>query len=295
MLSCSIINRRIIINPASGEDWFDLSGIESFNENLTISNGPDLTTIKLPNLKLIDTFELVNLPKLQNLDISALQSAGSLRLQGLPSLLAVSSLSTIQVAEPGTGYDTSGGIRIISTGLQEIDFLETEGVVGDATVTNISITDNPALAKVDIKGMTMGNADVVITNNGGDQGTSIMLSDAKRLGNINITSAKTLFVPNLATVAGSLDIRESLAQTLDFPALSTIGGNFIVANNPQLSSLKYDHVTQIGNIPVNDPQSPNRSGMFIVGDNSKLQSIALRSNEVFQVGSGILLQGPFSR
>ena len=291
MLSCSMINRPIVLLPAPGETSFTFTNVQRFYASLTVKNASEINSLDAPKLFYADdAFELLDLPNLETLQIPELRYVGSINFRNLPKLRSVLSMSTIRVSNSNPAWNPQERIRISNTGLEEIDFLETDGDPDTLSNTSIVITANPALTKVDIKGLVAGYIGVNITNNELTNGTAISFPDARRLGDVNITSARTLDVPQLNGIRGSLSIRDNMMTGLDLPALAGITGDFFVVNNTKLSSLKFDYLSRVGN-----DKPPNRHGSFIISDNTRLDSLSLPAHNYLKVGGGIIIQGNMTR
>jgi hypothetical protein len=125
----------VIQNPLI-EDLTGLSGLETVNESIAISDLPRLTTVSLAVQSVTESVQIVRNPELTSIELSAAQQVGEVEIHGNPKLSSVRSPSLAAVE-----------------GWFQIDDNESLESIGDfsslATVgERVSITRNDALASL---------------------------------------------------------------------------------------------------------------------------------------------------
>ena len=191
---------------------FQLTGIDSLSL-LQIGVGLNLTamsmlqSVSFPNLQSIGAIlALAFLPSLKTINFSSLRSTGGqLLIQDVPEL-------EVMAISPDLASPTNLGLSFINTGLASINgFISSGG--------SVNIINNTRLSQVDLQ---ITNTNVTLLSNDEVYVGTGYVKIIDNAPSVNIS------LPNLMTTAGSIAFGN--CSELSIPALSIVGGDFVIIN-----------------------------------------------------------------
>ncbi|KAF4633834.1 hypothetical protein G7Y89_g4282 [Cudoniella acicularis] len=277
--SCSNNTLTTVTVQSSTLTSLNLFGCQRIT-NLQISSCPSLVNFSAPDLLWTKNLTVSNLPLLANLSLPSLETVLlSLDWNNLPNLRE-SNLKTHGLDENGNpGTNIYQDLSIISSGIQQLNNLN----FGDTgKIGNIRLVDNPQLELVRFAGLNSSTLLQVFDNN---PSIVLHLEDVTRGGAFNIQNIANIVIPNLATLDGDLIVVGNWFENITAPALTAIGGNMLVANNPSLDNIMLPVLTGIGGGLAN--------GSFTITNNTALTTIELQTLNA--VDGNTSLTGKFTK
>ena len=196
---------------------------------------PKLTTINAPELTSVGAVCITNNDLLETVDCPKLSSIGGDGLTSCPLLINISlpELTTV-----------GGKFIIDNTLLETVDCPKLTTIGGDSLTTNcanLKSINFPELVKV-----------------GGEF-----------IKNQSSSSFTKVSVPKITSVGGNFLANNTLLETVDCPALTTIGTSCLDSNCKNLKSINFPELVQVGNAFFNHQTSSDFTKISI----PKLQSV----------------------
>ncbi|KAF3931993.1 hypothetical protein ABW20_dc0102966 [Dactylellina cionopaga] len=189
-----------------------LNGIVALQGNLVAASSTNLRSLVAGNLSTISgNFSISDAPNLETLRMPLLAVLSSLSLERLPALKTLEFGSGVD----SLGTDYSPELTIRSTGLESIDQINFRYVV------NVEISDNPALSNIDLPLLNVtGNFD--IRNN--SRGTNVTLSKIEWINDLFIgENIKGFNAPKLEQINRNLVISSEELKSISFQNLTYVG------------------------------------------------------------------------
>ena len=241
--SCQTYDGDIIIDSsASGQ--IAINGVQQVTGDLVCSNATQLTAITSDQINTIQgTFNLSGITILSTLQFDSLIGVNNIYWVGLPNLQSLNMAQGIQRAN---------NVYISNTQLTNINGIELEAV------GMMNINNNPYLTDVNVNDLSNVTSSISFSANGRDLAISFPnLADAANLTFINVSKVD---MPSLSNVAGSMGFYSDTFETFSAPNLTQTGGTLAFVDSPSLTSFAFPALTTIG-------------GGFLVANNTKLKAI----------------------
>lgn len=241
--SCSTFKGDIVIDSAASGDIY-LNGIDTITGSLTAINVTSLTSLNANKLSTIGgDLYLWNLPKLSAVAFTSLEQVQTLSCVGLPELKSLPF---------DTGLTEAAYIWVSDTGLT------TFAGITLTTVEAVNFNNNAKLETVDLDALV--NSTLSLSFQANSPSLTIQLASLQAVfGNLtfqnvsgidisdlqNVTGSFTCYSCSMANytakwvqhVAGDLAFVSCDLQSLEFPSLAIVGGEFQLSNNSQLTEL----------------------------------------------------------
>ncbi len=246
--------------------------LESIAGTLQVENSPSPLSLAFPALRSVGPLEILWAEASVALSLPALTEFGGLELRWCEG--------DVSVVGPAGGLATSGQLAITSN---EGD-VSVSGFSGPANLGEISVGGNSGALTLDgWAGPLSVNGDVTVGNNpqlvalqlGGDGlslGGTLFLE-----GNASLSTAEL----GVSSTGGWFRVQDNPSLTLlDVPTLTTVGGNFVLADNAALASL-----AGFGSLE-------SVSGNLSITDNASLPTAAAQALAAStSVGGEVLIEG----
>ncbi len=251
----SIGGSLTVQNNGTGVSSIDFSNLNSIGSNASFNNNTTNSTTASVHLGALGSVNgSLTLTRVAGtLTLNGLNIAGNLTFSNNTSLATLSTIGTVtvngtlsiqnnpaltQINLPTPFGGPTGNVTITgNTSLQTV-YLGLTNVTGNVTIQN----NGTGVTTLDLSDLVNVGANLSLSNTAANGVTAhIDLSALNNVGtNATFTrTAGTINAPNLANVGGSLTL--TLNSTLvsfdaSFAALTTVGGNLVIQNNPQLST-----------------------------------------------------------
>lgn len=232
----------IIDSTAAGQ--VALNGVQQITGDVTCNNATQLTAITSDQLNTIGgTFSLTGLTILSTLQFDSLTGVNIINWVGLPAL---QSLNFAQ------GVSESNQVYISNTQLNNIDGIEL------TAVGSMDINNNPYLTDVNVNDLTNVTTSLAFSANGRD--LQISFPNLQDAANLTFRNVSKIDMPSLALVGGSMGFYTDSFQSFSAPNLTQTGGTLAFVDSPDLASVSFPALTVIG-------------GGFLIANNTNLKSI----------------------
>jgi hypothetical protein len=233
----------VIIDPsASGQ--FQLNGVQQISGSLTCNNATQLTAITSDQLNQIGgTFSLTGLTILSTLQFDSLVGVNKVNWVGLPAL------QSLNMAQ---GISKANTVYISNTQLNNINGIEL------TAVGSMDINNNPYLTSVDVNDLKNVTTSLSFSANGRD--LEISFPNLQAAANLTFRNISKVTMPSLADVAGSMGFYSDYFESFSAPNLTSTGGTLAIVDSPDLKTLSFPALTTIG-------------GGFLVANNTNLEAI----------------------
>jgi hypothetical protein len=230
----------------------EISGVESLVGSFIASDNPGVTTVAATDIVTVsDTVKLSNLAVLTNITFPSWQTIDTLILNNIPAPTWVELSNTAQQVNNLYVQDTQlEGLFGISLQLAQVEVLEVTGnrFLGDAVLEVGNITQQ-----------------CVVRDNFGSM--SLVLPNLTHVYNMQISNTSSISLPLLESVTSGLEISGNGISNLTIPALTYIGGDFNITDNPTLSELFISELVSMqGDLNIVDnPQLADVNGLDSLG------------------------------
>jgi hypothetical protein len=274
--SCPTFSGTIVISPQAtgvisidGPDVItgDISGTGQVS-----SSGAGLTSLTSSSIASIGgTFSLSNIPLLDTLSFSLLNSTAGI------NFTALAALGQIGFADP------IAATTITIVNLNSLTTVPNFGAPESGPAPSIYLANNGALQSVNISVESVSS--LTISSNGGALGFGVAAGQLTQANNITIQNASTISLDKLTTITGSLDVEYNSITAFSLSSLSSktpISSSVVLSNNPKLTNLNITGVTSIG-------------GSLLVAGNNALTAVDFPNlttvNGDLKVGNNTVLSG----
>lgn len=251
--SCQIYDGDVIISSEANGP-ISLSGVQAISGDLRCTNASQLTAISADRLTEIGgVFDLEELQIMTSLQMGSLTGVNEIKWIALPALQALNF---------GAGVNKANTVYISNTGLTDLRGIELQ------LVQSMDINNNQYLKTINVNALTNVTSGLSFSANG--MNLEIEFPNLQNAANLTFRNVTSISMPSLSEVPGSMGfysnyfesftapnltetgdtiafVDSSRLSNLSFPALETIGGGLLLANNSELSSLSgsFDSVTTI--------------------------------------------------
>ncbi|ORY07997.1 hypothetical protein K493DRAFT_310009 [Basidiobolus meristosporus CBS 931.73] len=232
----------------------DLSRLEKVTDDLIISNNTELVSILLPNLKSVGTLNIHSNRLLNHLNVASLATAEDILVNINPKL---------QSLDFTTGLEKVEELDVNSNGIYSLRGLEKV-----KEMDKFVVTANGHLKDIHLANLTTITDKLAITNNNFD--FEFSAPKLVSTGSFSVNNVTSLNLASLTNVNEVLDFSYNFFEKLDlgnvtkvadalsiignsklsnvtFPALESIGGALLIANNSALHIVEgFDKLTTIG-------------------------------------------------
>jgi len=241
--SCETYDGNIIIDP-SATGIISINGVQQITGDFTCVNATQLTSLTSDQINTIQgTWHLEDLTILSNLQFDSLTGVNNIRWVGLPALQSLNMAQGIQRANT---------VYISNTQLNNINGIEL------SAVASLDINNNFYLTDVNVNDLKNVTNALSFSANGRD--LAISFPNLESAANLTFRNVSKIDMPSLATVAGSMGFYSDTFETFTAPNLTSTGGSLAFVDSPSLTSFAFPALTTIG-------------GGFLVANNTNLKAI----------------------
>lgn len=258
LASCQAVDGDIIITGELGSA--SIANVKAIYGDLQIYNATELEFFAADAVTTITgSLKLHGLTQLSTLSFGSLTSVGAINWITLPNL---SKTGLTQVTE-------CNSILISDTIISSLDG------INPVDVEVFNVNNNKELTSISSSIETVSNA-LTVAFNGDD--TVVEFSDLVWANNLTFYSVSSISMPEIVSVNKSAGFFESSVEELEFPLITSIGGDLTIENNDYLNYIDFSNVTSIG-------------GGLVIVNNTDLLSISL--DKVKTVAGAVVLKGDF--
>ncbi|KAF9903250.1 hypothetical protein EC991_004022 [Linnemannia zychae] len=235
---CSSFSGSLTVSGISSLTAVALPTLQSLTGTIKIASNPHLTTFALDSLQnstgsitLYNNTLLsaVNIPNLKNLNSLEIVTAPSLRQLSLANVHAINSFKV-----EDTGLDNSGALPWSSF----------------QKAADIGISNNKFLKTIEIPGLNSISGRLIIAANGllegKGEGASLHLSNLTSVSNCTLRHLTDLQLPSLSAVSSSLSFDDTNLKLITAPQLKTVGQTLSIVSNNLLFNISFSELTSIG-------------------------------------------------
>lgn len=259
--SCETVEGTITIgSEAAGE--VSIEGPEEISGDLICEDNRGLTSLSSSTLKTIGgAFAMRNVTGITGITMPELTKAQSVDWQTLSSLESVT-----------FSFSTADSIRVSDT------FLSNLNAFSVTSLKRMEIDNNRRLAEWD-SGLQTLSDELVVTSNGFDFTASF--PDLVWIANMTISNVSSISLPSLQTVNGSMRFESNFFPSFSAPNLTnTVDGDISFTNNADLSNITFPALTTVG-------------GGLLIANNTGLEAID-GFPELKTIGGAVKLRGNFT-
>lgn len=243
LASCTTFSGSIAIATHFAGD-ISLDNIKTITGTLIAQNVPGLTGLSGDSLEEIGTFHLEDLLLLNTLNFPHLTSVDTISWSILNDLSFLSFMDGISKAKD---------VNIQYTFLNSLEGLAFE------EVDTLFISHNNWLQNIEMP-LTRVTKDLYLYANSNK--LAAVFDDLQWAYNVTITNARTIYLPSLTSVNGSVGFYGTNVDELVLKNLETIGGALAISSNPDLTE-------------VSLPALRSVCGGFFIDHNPQLQELHL--------------------
>lgn len=202
-----------------------------------------MTSLSADTLSVITgTFGLDTVSSLSSLTFPSLVNVNTILWQGLPVLQGLSFTQQVQKADI---------LSIQNTNLYSLEGIDLQ------QIDTLYITNNPYLNSINMQLSNVTTA-LIVTANGAH--TSVSFPNLQQAQNMTIQNVQSLDIGSLSYVPGSVGFKENYFSELQAPNLTAVAGSLYFIGNNDLTTIDFPAITEIG-------------GGLVVANNTKISSI----------------------
>lgn len=263
-------------------DLDKLQGCEAVQGNIIVTG--DLGSAAIANVKVIyGDLQVYNSASLQAFTADSITTiTGSLKLHNVTIL---STVSFAQLTSVGA-IDWVTLPNLSETGLYQVSECNSI-LISDTNVSSLeginptnvevfNINNNKQLVSISSSILTISNA-LTVAFNGDD--TVVEFDELLWANNITFYSVSSISIPEITAVNKSAGFFESSVEELEFPLITSIGGDLTIENNEELTYIDFGNVTSIG-------------GGLVIVNNTELLSID-NLDSIKSIQGAVILKGDF--
>jgi hypothetical protein len=240
---CETYDGDIIIDPTA-QGIIAINGVQQITGDFTCVNATLLTSITSDQINTIQgTWHLEDLTILSNLQFNSLTGVDTINWVGLPALQSLNMAQGIQRAND---------VYISNTQLNNINGIEL------SAVATLNINNNFYLTDVNVNDLKNVTQALSFSANGRD--LAISFPNLQDAANLTFRNVSKIDMPSLANVAGSMGFYSDTFKTFTAPNLTQTGGTLAFVDSPSLTSFAFPALETIG-------------GGFLVANNTNLKAI----------------------
>ena len=238
---CTTLYGDIVMDNAAGNFSFLESGVVNVHGSIYLRNNSGVEYLDLADILSISTsFTALNAAKLKFLSFdSSLAQLPYISLQGLPNVGSVYVSNVTRMVS----------LSIVDTGVDSLSFgvLKT---IKDITFLNNFQMDSTTLG-FDVLTNITGNF-IAMNNSQPERGISMRIPYLSYMNNATWDSLWELDLEELVQVNDSLSISnsQSLMTQIQLPLLTSVGGSFVVRNNPGIITIAATGLQHVGDLVV---------------------------------------------
>ncbi|OAA67298.1 GPI-anchored cell wall organization protein ecm33 [Niveomyces insectorum RCEF 264] len=261
--SCSTLTGNVVIGNQTGAS-LDLSGPTTIDGDVTLTNNNVISTFRSSSIaKISGAFHLQNLTTLSTLAFTSLTEVGSVNWV---------SLTALDVLTFTAGIKKADSIVVSDTFLSSLDGLDV------ASAATININNNRRLVEYTSQ---LGNLTDNLNINANGLDLQVSFPNLIWIANMTISNVSSFSVPSLATVNGSMRFDFNFFKSFSAPNLTqTSTGDISFVSNSGLTNISIPALTSVG-------------GGFLIANNTALQNIT-GFGKLKTVGGAINLRGNFT-
>lgn len=227
MASCKTFTGSIAIATGATDD-IAFDGIEKLQGDLIGQDASQVRRISANKLTEIDgEMKLDGLTRLYNIDFPALKTVNSIAWNALPVLSSIGFTSVVTKADK---------IHIQNTALRSLDNID----ISEAE--SIFVANNGYITKVNLQ---VGNISDTMTFSDNNEDLTINLPNLTWATNLEFRFVRSLEMPNLETLNGSLTLYNNGFSNFSAPSLTEVGKALAVVANEELTDITFPALTDI--------------------------------------------------
>lgn len=260
---CNTITNDLVFTNEFMDSVIDLRNLEIIGGNLIIEDISNLIKLRAMNLQTIEgDFIMTSLTSLIILETPRLSFTNSINWRILPILNQVDISPNIFVKENLIISDTS------------ISNLEGFNSVKELETFNINNNRFLETIKANLK-----NVKKQFSIHANSKDLQIELPFLTQVENMTIRDTQSIWLPNLQSVKTNLEFIENNCMEIDLSTLEKIGGTLGIIDNPFLSKLNFQNVTDI-------------QGGLMIDNNNRLEKLDTFTS-LKTIGGAIHFDGNF--
>lgn len=255
---CEAVSGDITISGDLGSA--SIANVRAIYGDLKIFNSSTITQFAADSLTTITgTLSLEQLTILTDLSFGSLASVGAISYVTLPNL-----------GETGLSVVTECNSLLFS----DTNIASLEGV-NPTHVEVFNINNNREMTSVNSNIETISSA-LTVAFNGDD--TTVEFPDLLWANNMTFYSVSSVSIPEIVAINKSAGFFESSMEELEFPLVTSIGGDLTIENNEDLTSVDFSNVTKLG-------------GGLVIVNNTELSSVSF--DELKSITGAVTIDGDF--
>jgi len=200
------------------------------NGDIVATNATQIKSLSADSLETIKGgLKLNTLPRLSTLNFPKLTQADDILWNELGALSVLS-------------FDA--GVSAVSTiSIQNTALSSLLGITQFKTADTVYVANNPSLQDIELLLENFTTSIIVKQNN---PGLSLTFPSLLWTFNLTASDCKSVYMPKLAAVNGSLGLTDNAFTDFALPELESIGGSLSFTNNSDLTNLSLPALTQVG-------------------------------------------------
>lgn len=256
---CEAVQGDIVLKGDLGSAA--IANVKVIYGNVDVFNATSLVAFTADSLTTITgELKLTGLTVLSTLSFANLESVGAINWVTLPNLI---NTGLSKVTE-------CNSILISDTQLYSLDG------INPLNVEIFNVNNNFNMASISSNIETVSNA-LTVAFNGDD--TVVAFDNLIWANNLTFYSVSSISMENIQGVNKSAGFFESAVEELEFPLITSIGGDLTIENNDDLTAIDFSNVTAIG-------------GGLVIANNTNLESIE-NIDSIKTVQGAVILKGTF--
>lgn len=206
-----------------------LNNVKAIYGSLTINNATQLSSFSAPGLETVeDELSLTQLTILSTLALPLLTTVGTVNLVTLPAL------SSIQL---NTGITSLKSLVISDTSLETLDGFDI------TTLDTFNVNNNKELNSIDSALKTVNVALEVSFNS---EDVEVSFDDLEWANNMTFRDISSISLSKLEAVNASLGFINNSISSIEIPTLTKLGGSLSIVSNDNLEEVDLSNLTSIG-------------------------------------------------
>lgn len=207
-----------------------MDGVQTLTGDIVVTNATQIKSLSADSLETIKgALNLITLPKLSTLNFPKLTQVNTILWDELGALSVLSF---------DAGVSAVSMINIQNTALSSL-----LGITQFKTADSVYVANNPSLQDIELLLENFTTSIMVEQNN---PGLSLTFPSLLWTFNLTASNCKSIYMPKLAAVNGSLGLTNNAFTNFTLPELESIGGSVSFTNNSDLTNLSLPALTQVG-------------------------------------------------
>lgn len=207
-----------------------MDGVQTLTGDIVATNATQIKSLSADSLETIKgALKLITLPRLSTLNFPKLTQANTILWDELGALSVLS-------------FDA--GVSAVSTiSIQNTALSSLLGITQFKTADIVYVANNPSLQDIELL-LENFTASIIVEQN--NPGLSLTFPSLLWTFNLTASNCKSIYMPKLAAVNGSLGLTNNAFTNFTLPELESIGGSVSFTNNSDLTNLSLPALTQVG-------------------------------------------------